>query len=259
MVAPYNYSINVPNPLAGFLQGVQIGQVQRQQEQERQNQQLQRQQQAAFLQDIQGTIRNPTPEKWQELYAKHPLMVEQISTIRKNVTPAASNLFTRTAIQVLQSDAVGDVEGAAKQAEDAAAAAQASGMTTEAQQLTDMAKAYRGMQGDPTQRRGAIASLLAVYADKEQYDRINKIYGFDMPAPLAEYQARVRKDGKDEADVWWESQGKFMTTDTDLIDIQQFIRDRKLTGKPAPKGVTFTPLNPEGGQTEKPSGTFQGQ
>jgi hypothetical protein len=50
-----------------------------------------------------------------------------------------------------------------------------------------------------------------------------------------------------------------MTTDTDLIDIQQFIRDRKLTGKPAPKGVTFTPLNPEGGQTEKPSGTFQGQ
>lgn len=259
MAAPYDYSINVPNPLAGFLQGMQIGQAQRQQEQALQQQQLERQQQQVFLRDIQSTIKTPTPEKWQELYAKHPMMYEQISAIRKNIAPATSNLFTQTALKVLQADAAGDVETAAKQAEEAAAAAQASGMTAESKQLTDMATAYRQMKDNPAQRRGAIAGLLAVYAPAEQYDRISKIYGFDMPAPLAEYQARARQFGQEEADIWWESQGKFLTTDTDLIDVAEYVRNKKLTGKPAPKGVTFTPVEQKGGQTETPSGTFQGQ
>lgn len=260
MVAPYDYSINVPNPLAGFLQGMQMGQAQRQQQQVQQQQQLERQQQQKFISDLQSTMRSPTPEKWQELYANHPMMYEQISAVRKNVTPAASNLFTRTALNVLRFDASGDVDSAVKQAEEAAAAAMESGMETEAQQLTDMATAYRSMRNDPDRRRGAIAGLLAVYAPTEQYDRISKIYGFDMPASLAEYQARVRRFGQEEADIWWESQGKFLTTDTDLIDVAEYIRNKKLTGKPAPKGVTFTPIEPaEGGQTEKPSGTFQGQ
>lgn len=262
MVQPYDYTINVPNPLQGFLQGVQIGQAFRQQEAERLDAERKKQQQAQFVADIQSAIKNPTSDRWQELYAKHPMMYEQISAIRKGTAPATANLFTNTALKVLQFDAIGDVESAAKQAEDAAAAATASGMTEEAQRLTDMATAYRRMQADPTQRRGAVAGLLAVYAPPEQYDRISKVYGFDMPAPIAEYQARLRKDGKEAADTWWKLEsGKFLTTDDEFINVEEYIkRGGPITGAPAPKGVTFTPVKPrEGGQTEKPSGNFPRQ
>lgn len=262
MAGPYDYSINVPNPVAGFLQGVQVGQAVRQQETERLQAEQKKQLEAAFLKDIRGAIQNPVPERWQELYAKHPMMYEQISAIRKGTAPATANLFTNTALKVLQFDALGDVEGAAKQAEDAAAAATAGGMTEEAQKLTDMATTYRRMQADPTQRRGAVAGLLAVYAPPEQYDRISKVYGFDMPAPLAEYQARLRKDGKEAADTWWKLEsGKFLTTDDAFINVEEYLkRGGPITGAPAPKGVTFTPVKAsEGGQTAKPSGNFQGK
>lgn len=260
MAQPYNYSIDVPNPLEGFLQGVKIRQTMEQQQQKQLEAQQKKQQEAAFMADLQATIRTPTPERWQALYAKHPMMYEQIGEIRKNTSPAASNLFTKTAMNVLQLDTSGDVAGAIKYVEDAAAAALAGGMNEEAQKLTDLAAGYRRAQDNPEGRRGAVAGLLAIYADKDQYDRLSKVYGFDMPTALAEYQARVRKDGKEEADIWWESQGKFMTTDTDLVDIGEYIRGkRSVTGKPAPQGVTFTRVKPEGGQTGAPSGNFRGQ
>ena len=59
MAGPYDYSINVPNPVAGFLQGVQVGQAVRQQEAERLQAEQKKQLEAAFLQDIRGAIQNP--------------------------------------------------------------------------------------------------------------------------------------------------------------------------------------------------------
>jgi len=262
MAQPYDYSINIPNPTAGFLQGMQIGQAMRAQEAERQKAEQERARQQTFIADMQAVIRAPSPEKWQELYAKHPMMYEQISAIKKEATPAAANLFTQTALGALQFDATGDVEGAVKYLTDRQQQAAQAGMNAEAQKIGEMLQGYR-LIPDSTQRRAAIASQLAIYADKEQYDRISKIYGFDLPTPIAEYQARLRKDGKEAADEWWAiNSGKFLTTDDAFINVGEYLRGGKggkapvVTGRAAPKGITFTKV---GGQTgdSAPSGGFR--
>lgn len=261
MAQPYDYSINVPNPVQGFLGGLQVAQEMRKQQQAQAQAEQKRQQEAAFLADLQATMKTPSPDKWQELYAKHPMMYEQISAIKKETSPAAANLFTQTALGALQFDSAGDTAGALNFLNEKKQQALNGGMVAEANKIDEMIRGY-GLVNDPTQRRAAIAGTLAVYAQPEQFDRISKVYSLDMPTPIAEYQARLRKDGKEAADEWWKLQsGKFMTTDDQFIDVGEYIRNRgTVAGAPAPKGVTFTRVKPsEGGQTGAPSGSFRGQ
>lgn len=262
MPQPYDYSGLVggfQSPEQAFVGAIKTVETLREQDR-------QKQLQADFKKDLSATIRKPSAQAWSDLYAKYPTEYAQLNEIRKNTSPAKSNLFTSTAVKLLQLDQAGDQAGVDKLLADTSAAIDAgiaagSIDADTARQFSDMSNTYRTMK-DPEARRGAVSGLLAVYADKDQFDRVSKVLGLDMPAPLAEYQARLRKDGKEAADTWWKLEsGKFLTTDDAFINVEEYLkRGGPITGAPAPKGVTLTPVKaPEGGQTAKPSGNFQGK
>lgn len=263
MPQPYDYAQLVggfQSPQEAFVDAIKMRSLYEQ----RRAQEAERASQESYLADLRATMRTPSAQNWQALYAKYPLQSEQINKIRQGTSPAKSNLFSTTAIKLLQLDQAGDVDGVNRLLSETASAIEngvASGNIDPdtAQQFNDMRATY-GQIPDPAARRGAVAGLLAVYADKDQFDRVSKVLGLDMPAPIAEYQARLRKDGKEEADKWWALEsGKFMTTDDQFIDVGEYIRSRgTVTGAPAPRGVTFTRVpKAEGGQTVTPSGSFR--
>ena len=264
MPQPYDYSQLVggfQSPQEAFVDALKMRQLYEQEQAKAKEQADQK----AYLADLQKTMQKPSAENWQALYAKYPMQYEQIAKIRQGTSPAKSNLFTATGVKLLQLDQAGDTEGVnnlLNETANAIANGVAAGTIDQdtVQQFNDMRQSY-GKITDPTARRGTIAGLLAVYADKDQFDRVSKVLGLDLPAPIAEYQARVRKDGKESADQWWELESsKVVTTDDQVVDVSEFLRGkRSVTGKPAPKGVTFTPIE-NGGQTgSAPSGSFQGQ
>lgn len=273
MPQPFDYSLKIQSPGEAFLQAVQVGQQQQQVEAQRLRAETERKKiedeatRAKNFQDALGaTIRKPSAQAWVDLYSNYPSEYAQITEIRKNTSPAKSNLFSSTAVKLLQLDQTGDQAGIDKLLADTSAAIDAgiaagSIDADTAKQFADMSNTYRTIK-DPEARRGTISGLLAVYADKDQFDRVSKVLGLDMPAPLAEYQARLRKDGKEAADTWWKLEsGKFLTTDDAFINVEEYLkRGGPITGAPAPKGVTFTPVKaPEGGQTADPSGNFPGK
>lgn len=101
MVAPYNYSIDVPNPLAGFLQGIQIGQAQRQQQEAQQQQQLERQRAAQQAQQMQSDLQDyttaPTPQKLANLYLRYPSMKESLNAYTQTLSDADKKTTTEFA------------------------------------------------------------------------------------------------------------------------------------------------------------------
>lgn len=270
MPQPFDYSLKIQSPGEAFLQAVQVGQQQQQVEAQRLRAETERKkldEEAArtknFQTALRSTIRKPSAQAWADLYSDYPTEYAQITEIRKNTSPAKSNLFSSTAVKLLQLDQAGDQAGVDKLLADTSAAIDAgiaagSIDADTAQQFADMSNTYRTIK-DPEARRGTISGLLAVYADKDQFDRVSKVLGLDLPQPIAEYQARVRKDGKEAADQWWEIESsKYVTTDDQFIDVGEYVSGkRSVTGKPAPKGVTFTPVE-NGGQTSAPapSGNF---
>ena len=114
MVAPYNYSINVPNPLAGFLQGMQIGQAQRQQQEAQQQQQLERQRAAQQAQQMQSDLQDyttaPTPQKLANLYLRYPAMKESLNSYTQTLSDADRRTTTEFATQAFGLNRSGKTE-----------------------------------------------------------------------------------------------------------------------------------------------------
>jgi len=114
MVAPYNYSINVPNPLAGFLQGMQIGQAQRQQQEAQQQQQLDRQRAAQQAQQMQSDLQDyttaPTPQKLANLYLRYPAMKESLNSYTQTLSDADRRTTTEFATQAFGLNRSGKTE-----------------------------------------------------------------------------------------------------------------------------------------------------
>jgi len=84
MAQPYDYTINVPNPVAGFLQGMQIGGALKQQRQQ--------QEKAAKIQNMMQTLRtNPSPENFAALYAEAPELAKPLQIWQQTLDAPKKN------------------------------------------------------------------------------------------------------------------------------------------------------------------------
>ena len=84
MAQPFDYSINVPNPLQGFMQGMQVGTVIRQQREQ--------QAKAAKIQNMIQTLRtNPSPDNFAAVYAEAPELIEPLQRWQQSLDAPKQN------------------------------------------------------------------------------------------------------------------------------------------------------------------------
>lgn len=84
MAQPFDYTINVPNPVAGFLQGMQIGGALRQQREQ--------QQKAAKVQELIQKVRtDPSPDNFAELYMTAPELAKPIQIWQQTLDAPRKN------------------------------------------------------------------------------------------------------------------------------------------------------------------------
>lgn len=94
MPQPYNYNLNLPNPVEAVLQGVAIRQ---QFEQQRAQAQRQQQQQA----DIQALQADPSPQKFADFYLKYPEMKAQLDAYRTTLADADKQIMTNASRELM--------------------------------------------------------------------------------------------------------------------------------------------------------------
>jgi hypothetical protein len=149
MAQPYDYSINVPNPTAGFLQGMQIGQAMRAQEAERQKAQAAAQRAQLFRQRVLEIRNNPSPDQIDKLYFDFPEMKEQLDVFSARISEADKRTYGDFSVQAILARQAGksDEEVAAiyRQAADAA---KASGRNDLFQQFSAAAETAKNPEGN---------------------------------------------------------------------------------------------------------------
>lgn len=267
MVAPYDYSINVPNPLTGFLQGMQLGQAQRQQQEAQQQQQLERQraiQQAQQMQaDLQDYRTAPTPQKLADLHLNYPALKESLNAYTQTLSDADKKTTIEFATQAFGLNRAGKADQVLSLFDTYIKAANESGRPDMARVLTDSKNTFSKID-DPKGREALIGSVLAgtgkdgldlydkIWADKEKgYVSVPGV-GLFLQSDIDRAVAAADAAGQPninlspnipEADVRMLKEGKGTPAQFDAI-----------YGPGAAAKVLGT-----GGQTEKPSGTFQGQ
>ncbi len=72
---PYNYNLNIPNPIESVLKGVMVGQQMRQQQAAQERQKVLQ----SAVQDLRA---NPTPDKFADFYLQFPELKEQMDAYR---------------------------------------------------------------------------------------------------------------------------------------------------------------------------------
>lgn len=84
MAEPFDYSINVPNPLQGFMQGMQVGTALRQQRE--------KQAKAEKIQNMIQTLRtNPSPDNFAAVYAEAPELIEPLQRWQQSLDAPKQN------------------------------------------------------------------------------------------------------------------------------------------------------------------------
>lgn len=288
MAAPYDYSINVPNPLAGFLQGMQIGQAQRQQEQALQQQQLERQraaQQAQQMQvDLQDYTTAPTPQKLANLYLRYPSLKESLNAYTQTISDADKKTTTEFAMQAFGLNRSGKIEELIGLFDRYIAASETS--------RPELARAFKDAKetiskiDDPTAREAFIGSVLAS-TGKEGLDLYDKIWASNLDLDTAqiknvvalgyklgtpEFQAELRRqmdkvtisrpDGtfivgtpEEIRGILGQGGGKVLPRVSTQEEANRLPAGSEFIG---PDGRVYR-VPPKGGQTATPSATFQGQ
>lgn len=289
MVAPYDYSINVPNPLAGFLQGMQLGQAQRQQQEAQQQQQLERQraiQQAQQMQaDLQDYRTAPTPQKLANLHLNYPALKESLNAYTQTLSDADKKTTTEFATQAFGLNRSGKADQVLSLFDTYIKAATEGGRPNMAQALSVAKETFAQTDNQDT-REALIASVLA-NTGKEGMDLYKNIWSANLDLDTSviknivalgykpgtpEFQAELRKqmdkititrpDGTfiqgtpDEIrDVLGQGGGKVLPRVSTLEEARKLPPGTRFIG---PDGNPYE-VPAKGGQTAPPSGTFQGQ
>lgn len=289
MVAPYDYSINVPNPLAGFLQGMQMGQAQRQQQEAMQQQQLERQRAAQQAQQMQAALQDyrtaPTPQKLADLHLNYPALKESLNAYTQTLSDADKKTTTEFAIQAFGLNRSGKTDQVLSLFDTYINAAKEKGRSDIAQAMSVSRDTFA--QTDNQDAREALIGSVLASTGKEGFDLYDKIWssnldldtsviknivalGYKIGTP--EFQAELRKqmdkititrpDGTfiqgtpDEIrDVLGQGGGKVLPRVSTLEEARKLPPGTRFIG---PDGNPYE-VPAKGGQTAPPSGTFQGQ
>lgn len=297
MVQPYNYSLNIRSPGEAFMQGIQMGQAARlmqEQQAEIEQKKLERQradQQAQQMQsDLQDYTTAPTPQKLANLYLRYPAMKESLNAYSQTLSDADKKTTTEFATQAFGLNRSGKTEDLMGLFDRYIAASENS--RPELTRIFKDAKDTISKIDDPAAREALIGSVLA-NTGKEGLDLYDKVYKQPTPEDTpfikellaeglergsAEFQQALEDKRNRDAFIAVPGVGLF---DRDKVNaaakkgattispqIPQAMIDM-LRKNPETKGQFDerygTPENPNpsnrilGGQTGKPSGTFQGQ
>lgn len=171
MAQPYDYTLNLPSPVQGFLQGVQIGQAFKQQEAAKAQAQRGQERAQVFQQRVAQLRDNPSPAAIDALYFDFPEMKEQLDIFSARIGDADKRTYgdiARRAIIARQAGA-GDAE-VAKIYEEGKIAAQRAGRNDLVAQFDAAAKTA----ANPAGNDDLAARLLLKTFDPENYDVIYK-------------------------------------------------------------------------------------
>lgn len=194
MAQPYDYSINIPNPTTGFLQGMQIGQELRKREVDAQKAEAAAQRAQLFRQRLTELQNNPSPDQIDKLYFEFPEMKEQLDVFSTRVSARDKRTygdFARRAIIARQGGASN--EEVAKIYQEGADIAQKSGRNDLAAQFLDASKTA----ANPVGSDDLAARMLMYQVDPDGYKVI-----YEQSSNLdKDYALNVRLYGKDQADA----------------------------------------------------------
>lgn len=208
-------------------------------------------------QDLEDYQSAPSPQKLANLQLNYPSLKSSLDAYTQTLSDADKRTTTDFATQAFGLNRYGKPEDVVNLFDTYIAGAE---KRPDMMRVLKDAKATYLKIEDPKAREALIGSVLAG-TGKEGLELYEKIYGKDENlSPVGkEYQDRVRIQGKDAADAWLKLEGEKLVavqeggavyTGSDLLG------NGPITGRTAPKGVTFKPIT-EGGQTEKPSGNFR--
>ena len=257
MAEPYNY--NIAPPTDAFQKAYAFGNAIDQQrlaeqaarEKQIQDQQMAQQRQAA----LQSIADNRSPENIAKNVLLFPELKEQITA-----SESILNEAERTNANQLRAEVIGLFRGGNKDAARARLAAQAEGYANtpgKEKQAAASQALLKTFDIDPDSVILPMTIQLA-QSDEKLY---KNLYGGDenLSAVGKEYQDRVRIQGKEAADAWLQLQGEKLVAVQEGGSVYRgsdLLGTGIITGRPAPKGITFKPLT-DGGQTDKPSGNFR--
>jgi hypothetical protein len=260
MVQPVNYADlagGFQSPQEAFTNTIKLREYYLQQQKAAQDARLAKEQAVQMKAALEDYTTAPNPQKLASLYLNYPSLKGGLDAYTQTLSDANKRTTTDFAVQAFGLNRYGKPEDVINLFDRYIAGAEKSPDMVRV--LKDAKETYLKIE-DPKAREALIGSVLAG-TGKEGLELYEKIYGKDENlSPVGkEYQDRVRIQGKEAADDWLKLEGE------KLIAVQEggavytgsdILGNGPITGRPAPKGVTFKPLT-EGGQTEKPSGNFR--
>ena len=251
------YDFTLPNPMVAFEQAYNFSNsiAAREAAQVKAAEERMRAQKAQEA--VQSVATDRSPENIARVFRDFPALKDQITASESVLNEAQKSADNLLRAEVIGLTRVGNLDAAkARLQKQANAYAETKGKEKEAAAAKALLETW-----DVNPESVILPMTLQLYqSDKDLY---NKFYGGDeYLSPVGkQYQDRVRIQGKEAADAWLKLEGEKLFAvpeGGELVAGSSILGNGKITGRPAPKTVTFTPLK-EGGQTEKPSGNFQGQ
>ena len=264
MVQPYNYILNTPSPGETFFKSIQLGQQQQQVEAQREEARLKNEEALRakkFQGDIASWVSDPTPEGFRQLNKDYPLEFTKLAGVQK-----ALGDIDRPAIRSVSADALmahrnNQPEQVLSILDQRIEAAQDDPQLQK--KFQDMKKGYQLYPDNKKLQEAAIVTVLA--QDDEGIKIYDKAFKQTEPYVVAGDNLYLKSD-IDRAVAASEGTGGSNINVKPLVPmgaVEKLKADPKLA-------VDFdkkygTPKNPNpsililGGQTEKPSGNFQGQ
>jgi len=197
MAQPYNYMLDIPNPVDavsqsmanGFNMAARVDQAQQQREQV----ELQRQQQAQMNADLLGLANNPSPENYTKVMTVYPQLSENLKRAYETMDDGKKKTTLSVASQSYAALLNGQPEIAKQVLNDAALAYENSGQKKDAGVIRGYAKL---IDNNPTAARTSIGLMMAA-TDPDKFKDIYSTLGQEgraeqmQPYEIAESQAKT--------------------------------------------------------------------
>lgn len=197
MAQPYNYMLDIPNPVDavsqsmanGFNMAARVDQAQQQREQV----ELQRQQQAQMNADLLGLANNPSPENYTKVMTVYPQLSENLKRAYDTMDDGKKKTTLSVASQSYAALLNGQPEIAKQVLNDAALAYENSGQKKDAGVIRGYAKL---IDNNPTAARTSIGLMMAA-TDPDKFKDIYSTLGQEgraeqmQPYDIAESQAKT--------------------------------------------------------------------
>lgn len=288
MVQPINYAQlagGFQSPQEAFANTIKLREYYLQQQKAAEDARLAKEQSAQMQVDLQDYTTAPTPQKLANLHLRYPALKESLNAYTQTLSDADKKTTTEFATQAFGLNRAGKTDQVLALFDTYIKGATESGRPDMAKALTDSKNTFTVIE-DPAAREALIGSVLAS-TGKEGLDLYDKIWASNLDLDTSviknivalgykpgtpEFQAELRKqmdkititrpDGTfiqgtpDEIrDVLGQGGGRVLPRVTSQAEANRLPPGSEFIG---PDGRVYR-VPAKGGQTEKPSGTFQGQ